>query len=214
MASNRSYREHLIEAYPVRTVFLPALQAGAFTGSAGLLFGGVLGIIRSSTPVLFAMASSLQWFALGSTFSLARAGISRAWEVQPTSSPADRVKLSAVAGGITGGFVGGVTRGRGNVIPGAVMFTTFGYIGQHLYNQLDERHTQKVQQLGADGMETGSLWKRVANSKWSPMKVLSDEEYEEILQEKLLRVQAEIAVLDDDIEKLKRRPVDMELERD
>ena len=39
--------------------------------------------------------------------------------------------------------------------------------------------------------------------KWSPMKVLSDEEYERMLQEKLLRVEAEIAVLDEKIERAK-----------
>ena len=164
--------------------------------------------------MLFAVASSLQWFALGSTFSLARTGISHAWEVKPTSPPEDRVKLSAAAGGVTGGFVGGAIRGRGNLIPGTIMFTILGYIGQSLYNRLDERHTQKIMQIGLDGNETESLWRRVANSKWSPMKVLSDEEYENILQKKLLRVQAEIAVLEDDIEKLKTRPLEKGLESD
>ena len=176
-------------------------------GSAGLLFGGVFGVIRSSTPVIFALASSIQWFALGSTFYLARTGISHAWEVRPTSPPENRVKVSAAAGGITGGFVGGVIRGRGNIIPGTIMFTIFGYIGQSLYNTIDERNTRKSQQEATEGNEAGSLWRRIANSKWSPMKVLTDEEYEKILQEKLLRVRAEIAVLDDDIEKLKAQPV-------
>ena len=37
------------------------------------------------------------------------------------------------------------------------------------------------------------------------MKVLSDEQYEKILREKLLRVEAELAIVDDDIEKVKQR---------
>ncbi len=37
------------------------------------------------------------------------------------------------------------------------------------------------------------------------MKVLSDEQYETILREKLLRVEAEIAIVDEDIEKVKQR---------
>lgn len=37
-------------------------------GASGLLVGGISGLIRSSTPGLFAVASGIQWFALGSTF--------------------------------------------------------------------------------------------------------------------------------------------------
>lgn len=41
------------------------------------------------------------------------------------------------------------------------------------------------------------------DSKWSPMTVLSDQEYEKILQEKLLSVNAQIALVDESIEALK-----------
>lgn len=36
-----------------------------------------------------------------------------------------------------------------------------------------------------------------------PVRMLSDEEYEEMLREKLFKVQAEIEILEEDIEKLK-----------
>lgn len=38
------------------------------TGASGLLVGGIGGIVRSSTPGLFAIASGLQWAALGTTY--------------------------------------------------------------------------------------------------------------------------------------------------
>lgn len=41
------------------------------------------------------------------------------------------------------------------------------------------------------------------NAKWSPVKVLSDDEYEHLLREKLLRVDADIAILDESIEAVK-----------
>ena len=169
-------------------------------GSTGLLLGGAYGIIRSQTPALFAIASGFQWFALGSTYAITRAGISHAWNIGPTSSPNDKLKASAAAGGVTGGFVGGVIRGRRNIIPGTIMFTIFGYLGQHIYNRLDERHTQ---QITSEVKHSDSLWKRMVDSKWSPMKILSDEDHANMLDETLLRVQAEIAIIDDDIEKLK-----------
>ncbi|CAO1599182.1 hypothetical protein XANCAGTX0491_002922 [Xanthoria calcicola] len=130
---------------------------------------------------------------------------------------------SSIAGGITGGTIGGLTRGRANIVPGMIMFSLFGFAGQYVYNALDARHhdhgplptattqtkpTTSETHEGAEAQDTKSdepLWKRVLNSKWSPMKVLSDEQYETILREKLLRVEAEIAIVDEDIEKAKQR---------
>ena len=93
------------------------------------------------------------------------------------------------------------------------MFAIFGYVGQRVFNSLDARHTLHTQQAGVEGRSSTSVWRRVANSKYSPMKVLSDEEYEKILQDKLLRVEAEIAVIDDDINKLKAAGSSDEMER-
>lgn len=48
----------------------------------------------------------------------------------------------------------------------------------------------------------------MAESKWIPLRSLSDQEYREMLSEKLLSIEAEIALLDDKIEELeKSRPV-------
>lgn len=43
----------------------------------------------------------------------------------------------------------------------------------------------------------------ILGSKYSPLTFLSDKEYETILEEKLLRVEAEIAVVDDNIKELR-----------
>lgn len=86
------------------------------------------------------------------------------------------------------------------------MFALFGGLGQSLYNILDARQLERSLLPVTEEQAKDSLWRRVANSKYSPMKVLSDEEYEKILEAKLLRVDAEIAVIDDDIEKLRTVP--------
>jgi hypothetical protein len=44
------------------------LPAYTHIGSSGVLFGSFIGVLRSPTPVIFALASGLQWFALGSTY--------------------------------------------------------------------------------------------------------------------------------------------------
>ncbi|KAL8805228.1 MAG: hypothetical protein Q9182_002103 [Xanthomendoza sp. 2 TL-2023] len=148
-----------------------------------------------------------------------RAAILQAWQVTASSPPQDRIYPSTLAGGVTGGTIGGLLRGRANIIPGLIMFSIFGFTGQHLYNTLDARHQSRSATpaskniVGDDATNLASngtrpvepRWKRILNSKWSPMKVLSDEEYEKILREKLVRVEAELVMVDDDIESVMRR---------
>ncbi|KAI4265173.1 MAG: hypothetical protein L6R38_009606 [Xanthoria sp. 2 TBL-2021] len=210
--------------YPGEPVLISSLKAGALSGASGLVIGGVAGIVRSSTPGLFAIASGLQCAALGTTYYATRGAILQAWQVTASSPPQDRIYPSTIAGGITGGTVGGLTRGRANIVPGMIMFSLFGFAGQYVYNALDARHhnshgaipTATTQTKPTSKSDHGSigaqdakpeepLWKRVLNSKWSPMKVLSDEQYEKMLREKLLRVEAELAIVDEDIEKVKQR---------
>lgn len=38
-------------------------------GISGLFVGSFAGVVRSSTPKLFALASGIQWFTLGTTFA-------------------------------------------------------------------------------------------------------------------------------------------------
>ncbi|KEF55537.1 uncharacterized protein A1O9_08287 [Exophiala aquamarina CBS 119918] len=53
-----------------------------------------------------------------------------------------------------------------------------------------------------NGFQPGSFTKRLA--AWSPMKALTDDEYEKILQQKLLKVEVEISLVDDQIAELQR----------
>ncbi|KAL8686245.1 MAG: hypothetical protein Q9218_007244 [Villophora microphyllina] len=105
--------------------------------------------------------------------------------------------------------VGAWSGGRKNIFPGIIMFSLFGFAGQHFYNTLDARRGPPIAPDGASTTGRGDsntdqpVWKRALNSRWSPMKVLSDEEYEKMLKQKLLRVDAEIAILEENIAKAK-----------
>jgi hypothetical protein len=77
------------------------------------------------------------------------------------------------------------------------MFSLFGAAGQALYNRADARHSQSV---GVPESKKGS-W---LNSKWSPVKVLSDDEYEHMLRERLLKINAQIALVDESIEEIRK----------
>lgn len=87
-------------------------------------------------------------------------------------------------------------------MPGVIIFSLLGYCGQSAFNRVDAWQMEKAQN------PTKPLAQRMADSKWIPLRHLSDEEYREMLNEKLLSIEAEIALLDEKIEKLEEsRPV-------
>ena len=87
-------------------------------------------------------------------------------------------------------------------MPAVVMFTLFGMTGQIIYNRMDARHSKRAS-IDAPDSTASAWWRQLASKKWSPVEVLSDEQYESMLKEKLLRIDAEIAIVDDDLAKLK-----------
>lgn len=77
------------------------------------------------------------------------------------------------------------------------MFSLFGAGGQAFHNRVDAKVPVPV-----DVAESKKVsW---LDSKWSPVKVLSDQEYEEMLREKLLKINAQIALVDESIEAVKQ----------
>ena len=84
------------------------------------------------------------------------------------------------------------------------MFTLFGYVGQTVFNKLDARYSkQAAVEVPKEKREKNGFWNRVADMEWSPMKRLSDKEYGNMLKERLLRVEADIALVDEELEKLR-----------
>lgn len=84
------------------------------------------------------------------------------------------------------------------------MFAIFGAAGQALYNKADARKSRLAENKVEVDLKDSWL-----NSKWSPMKVLSDAEYEGMLQEKLLRINAQIALVDENIDALRAEERDI-----
>lgn len=176
------------------------------TGAVGFLLGGTAGILKfggsastGAAPILFAGASGLQTFAIGTTFWTIRSATLSAWTPSHlTPSSGDTMRASAISGGITGGALAAIMRGRSNVLPGAIMFSLFGTAGQWAYNS-----TFGSPKLESEGPKK-NFWERVGERSWSPMKVLSNEEYATMLRERQLKVDVEIAVIDEKIAALKK----------
>ncbi|RYP25457.1 hypothetical protein DL767_008375 [Monosporascus sp. MG133] len=114
-----------------------------------------------------------------------------AWGGEENLSKSDHVKASGIAGGVSG-MVGGMFRGPKNILPGILFFSLLG-AGSSFVSQRAKNNEPKQS-------NTKTSW---LDSKWSPMRSLSDKEYVDMLEEKILRLDAEIAVIDENIASLK-----------
>lgn len=79
------------------------------------------------------------------------------------------------------------------------VFTIVGAGGQMIANRMATRKP-KVHD------EKESFW-----SRWSPLKKLTDQEYRDMMSEKMLRIDADIALIDDRIAELKKQAEEEEL---
>jgi len=81
------------------------------------------------------------------------------------------------------------------------MFSLFGFVGQNLYNIAFEK--PEPLEGSKEQEQRENIFQRFAKRKWSPFSVLTDQQYEDMLNEKLLRLDAEISLIDDRIADLK-----------
>ena len=166
----------------------------------------MIGIYRSKRPGVFGLASGISCFGYGSIFWASRTAFLhvRPFCDNPPSappSPKDRLRASTLAGAFAGGVTGVVFYGRRGFIPRMLTITALGYTGQRTCIYLTEAHTA---QLENPPYKKGEGWiDKVASLKWTGLQKLGDEEYAAILGRELLKVEAEIALIDEKIETLK-----------
>jgi len=217
------------------------------TGILGAITGSTLALLRRSpTPTLFALATSLQWTLLASTYHFTRQS-SLIYQSHATGhdiwslNPAQKERASAFAGGVAG-VVGGAVRGSVvNMGAGGVVFAGLGFVGEKVVagfrgqdddEQFQDDMVAESENIVAQARTTRAfgekhqfdqsplppqenkltnakpgLIERMAKSRWNPMRRLTDREYEDMLKEKLIRVEAEIAIVDEEVAKLEEMKV-------
>lgn len=109
-----------------------------------------------------------------------------------TVTPAQKVGASAMAGAVSVVPVGLLIRGPKSISSGVLLFSLLGATGQFAANIWST--------FKKSPGEKKTSW---LDRKWSPMTRLSDEEYESILEEKLLKLDAEIAITDEHLTALR-----------
>ncbi|KXJ94398.1 hypothetical protein Micbo1qcDRAFT_43921 [Microdochium bolleyi] len=205
MAERNTSQARPMPTWPeLSSIGAKSLQSGAMAGVFGAVSGAAIGIMRSSPVTMFAAVSGIQWFSLAFSYIGSRELLYHAWNGEENLSKTEKVLASGVAGGVAG-MSGALLRSRRNILPGILVFSVLGagssFVGQHMGPSAASKATAEVrrQQLQKDKDGGGGIF----SWKYSPMTRLSDKDYEKRLEEQLLRIDADIAIIDETIASLK-----------
>lgn len=83
--------------------------------------------------------------------------------------------------------------GPKNILPAMFVWTTVGAVGQIIANRMAVRKPK------VDDEKEGFL------TRWTPLKKLTDQEYKDMMFEKMLRIDADIALIDERIVELRQQ---------
>lgn len=124
-----------------------------------------------------------------------RGALLQTWASVPPSS-GEKTKCSTLAGTLAGA-TSGALRSRANIIPGAIVFSGLGFLGQGAFNIFDTWRIDTYEE------RQKPILQRMSQSKWFPMKSIPDDDYARTLKERSMNLDAEIALIDEKIEALK-----------
>ncbi|PFH56657.1 hypothetical protein XA68_16187 [Ophiocordyceps unilateralis] len=170
---------------------VPVLKAGTLTGMAGAAVGVGGAIVFDKRPFGSGIAMGCEWFALGSTYWLFRSLVIASMGGHEQVTTTEKLMASGLAG-TAGGAVAGLMRGPRAILPCVAFYGMLGSGGQMVANLLASRPPRPLRER-----------RNWFDSKWLPLRKVSDEEYAEKISEKILRVEADIAICDERIAKIK-----------
>lgn len=158
---------------------------------AGAAFAAGYATLKGRPVVLWTVASGAQWGVLGWSFWFTRSILRQHAQREHDSQVLplrEELAYSTIAGSFSG-LMGGAVRGRANVLPGAIIVGLVGFGGQLGYHGLSLVESKDRDQR--------PILDRLSDSKWWPLKALSDEDYEHDLTEQLIAIEAEVSIIDE-----------------
>ncbi|KAL1897109.1 hypothetical protein Sste5346_004314 [Sporothrix stenoceras] len=123
-----------------------------------------------------------------------RSAIVHHWGGESKLTSSDKVKASTLAGA-SAGLVGGALRGPRNILPAIAVFSIFGATGQAVVNALPSG-------AAPDDSNSKSSW---LDSRWSPVTPMTDTEYATFIEDKILKLDVEVSMIDDQLAALRER---------
>lgn len=177
---------------------IPSTYFGAGAGSLGAILNGAGATLKGKPVVFFTVWGGAQWFALGSVFWFVRSTLQREVSIERQTTYRQDLLCSTV-GGTAAGLIAGSLRGRANILPGAIIWGVAGLAGQ--------ASATTVARLADQPGDSRPLLDVLADKPWWPLKRLSDADYENETREKLIAVEAEIALIDEKIDSIRQSQV-------
>lgn len=92
--------------------------------------------------------------------------------------------------------------GPRNILPAVAVFSIFGATGQAVVNALPSST-----HAAPEDSKSKSSW---LDSKWSPVTPMTDTEYATFIEEKILKLDVEVSMVDDQLAALKERKAERE----
>ena len=87
-----------------------------------------------------------------------------------------------------------------------IVFASIGFLGQQILSQFEEpdKSARGSFLRAFYSTDPGTFFsEKVAKRRWFPLRSMNAEEYKQLLEERLLRVDAEISLVEEDIHKLR-----------
>ncbi|KAK6517273.1 hypothetical protein TWF281_003933 [Arthrobotrys megalospora] len=198
--------------------FVRGLYIGLAAASCGGLISALVATLKNNPRSrLYVVGTTLNCFILGTSFSITRDVFSRNVFKYPQDggvAAREKIILSGASAATVGGTWGAVIGGRRNLLPGIIVFGLAGLGGQTILNAIeDSRKVNANRGVSAEAAPKEGIISRIINAENSPVRKLTKEEYVSKMRDKQLIIDAEIALIDEEIERLTKKLEDGNTER-
>ncbi|KAL0079895.1 hypothetical protein J3Q64DRAFT_1751672 [Phycomyces blakesleeanus] len=194
---------------PTNKDLVQTVATGAgISAVTGATVGATVAVLTNSPVRTFAISTGLNCGVFGATFFAVRESF---LTYQRSKNPlyglkdsqtrdVDDLVSSTMAGVTTGGLLSAAYRGSRGVIPGSIMFGTFCAGTQLLYSAANRWRQDKIlEKESGNEVVAKSIWEYIKMPSWSPIRQLSNDEYNEILDNQLKALEEEMRVIEKEL---------------
>ncbi|ORX55028.1 hypothetical protein DM01DRAFT_1335320 [Hesseltinella vesiculosa] len=185
------------------------------SAAAGATTGATLAILRNGPVKSYALATGVNCGIFGATFFIIRETFINYQRQQnphyglkdSQTRDIDALMSSTMAGITTGGLLSAVYRGPKGVVPGSVVFGLVCAGGQVVVSaanrwRQDTIVKERLMDLTPDQpIPTKKIWDYIEIPSWSPVRKISDDEYEQLLDDRLKELEQQVKQIEKEMAK-------------
>ncbi|KAG2221254.1 hypothetical protein INT45_012375 [Circinella minor] len=177
----------------------------------GATTGATVAILKNAPIKQYTITTALNCGVFGATFFIVRETFANH---QRSKNPRfglkdsqtrdfDDLMSSTLAGATTGGLLSAVYRGPKGVLSGAIMFGTICAAMQAVYTTGNRWRQETILIAPTSEEEQKSIWESFSMPSWSPIRMISEDEYKELLDTRLKTLEAEVEEIERELKQTK-----------